>query len=93
MTDTDSSPGLSGVGGDRGKTLSAQLRLAVTSTAEGLRGSRPHSQQAVHVLGGGRDVVVVLAGETQLGAVALVDDVPELFGGQRLQSKHAREGK
>lgn len=45
------------------------------------------------MLGGGRDVVVVLAGETQLGAVALVDDVPELFGGQRLQNKHAREGK
>lgn len=43
---------------------------------------------------GGGDVVVVFAGEAQLSAVALVHDVPQLFGGQRLQKiqtfNHAR---
>lgn len=43
-----------------------------------------HSQQAVHVLGGGGHVVVVFTGEAQFSAVTLVYDVPELFGGQRL---------
>lgn len=45
-----------------------------------------HSQQAVHVLAGGGDVVVVFAGQAQLGAVTLVHDVPQLFGGQRLET-------
>lgn len=38
---------------------------------------------------GGRDVVVVLAGQAQLGAVALVHDVPQLFGGQRLKANRS----
>lgn len=32
----------------------------------------------------GGDVVVIFAREAQLGAVTLVHDVPQLFGGQRL---------
>lgn len=36
------------------------------------------------MFGGGGDVVVVFTREAQFGAVTLVYDVPQLFGGQRL---------
>lgn len=81
VTDTDSSPGLLGQKGES----ECVWPWPPQQTAPLLR---DHSQQAVHVLGGGRDVVVVLAGESQLSAVTLVDDVPQLFGGQRLKNKH-----
>lgn len=86
VTDTDSSPGLQG----QKREAEFGAPLPPRQSAPPLRG---HSQQAVHVLGGGRDVVVVLAGESQLAAVTLVDDVPQLFGGQRLKSKDTREGE
>lgn len=97
VTDTDSSPGLQGRKGDAECVAPCGHRL-IRQTAPLLCG---HLQQAVHVLGGWRDVVVVLAGESQFGAVTLVDDVPQLFGRQRLkktkQTKkkppHTREGK
>lgn len=45
------------------------------------------------MLGGGGDVVVVLTGEAQFGAVTLVHNVPELFGGERLEDEKKQKKK
>lgn len=43
------------------------------------------------MFGSGRDIVVVFTSEAQFSAVTLVYDVPELFGGERLQNKKTQK--
>lgn len=48
------------------------------------------SPHGVEVVVGG-NVVLVVAGETELVAVALMDKVPQLFGAKRLWTNHSQK--
>lgn len=48
------------------------------------------SPHGVEVIVGG-NVVLVVAGETELVAVALMDKVPQLFGAKRLWTNHSEK--